>query len=38
MTFGYFDPSAVLLEALQWYALSLVGLAVIAVFVEWTRR
>lgn len=34
----YFDASAILLDALQWYAWSLVGLAGIAVVLELTRR
>jgi len=38
MASGYFDTSAVLLDALQWYAWSLVGLAVVALFLELTRR
>lgn len=35
---GYLDVTDVVLEALRWYALSLAGLAVIAVLLEWTRR
>lgn len=34
----YLDPSAILLDALLWYAFALVGLAGIAVLLEWTRR
>jgi len=35
---AYIDPSAILLDALLWYAFALAGLAGIAVLLEWTRR
>jgi len=35
---GYLDVTDVVLEALRWYAYSLVALAGVAVLLEWTRR